>query len=163
MERLLAWRAQHRPTSNPRYWAVINFDLHSAKPRLFVFDRVARATGAYLCAHGKGSEGPTDDGYASVFSNVDGSNCSSLGVYSCASTYVGKHGRSLYLDGLEATNSNARHRHIVLHWAEYVSPSTIAKYGRIGRSEGCPAVEKQHVTTIIDALLGGSLLIAWKS
>lgn len=163
MERLLVWRAQHRPTSNPRYWAVLNFDLHSASPRLFVFDRVGNATAAYLCAHGKGSEGPSDDGFATIFSNVDGSNCSSLGVYSCADTYIGKHGRSLYLDGLEATNANVRHRHIVIHWAAYVSPATIAKYGRIGRSEGCPAVEKQHVTAVIDALQGGSLMIAWKS
>src|SRR5205085_20431 len=25
MEKLLVWRAAHRPTSNPRYWAVLNF------------------------------------------------------------------------------------------------------------------------------------------
>lgn len=163
MEKLLAYRAAHRPTSNPRYWAVLNFDLHSSKPRLFVFDRVANAKAAYLCAHGRGSDGGKDDGIAKVFSNVDGSNCSSLGVYSCADTYIGKHGRSLYLDGLEASNSNVRHRHIVIHWADYVSPATIAKTGRVGRSEGCPAVEKQHVDTVIDALMGGSLMIAWKS
>jgi hypothetical protein len=163
MERLLAWRAQHKPDSNPRYWAVINFDLHSSKPRLFLFDRVANACTPYLCAHGKGSEGPSDDGFANVFSNVDGSNASSLGIYSCGTTYVGENGRSLYLDGEEATNSNARHRHIVIHGAAYVSPTYITKYGRIGRSHGCPAIERQHVNTVLDALQGGSLLIAWKS
>lgn len=163
MEKLLAYRAQHRPTSNPRYWAVLNFDLHSAKKRLFIFDRVGNATAAWLCAHGKGSEGPTDDGYATIFSNVDGSHCSSLGIYSCGTTYIGENGRSLYLDGLEASNSNARHRHIVIHGAAYVSQAMIDRTGRIGRSHGCPAVEKPLVNTVIDALQGGSLLIAWKS
>lgn len=35
-ERLIAYRDKYRPTSNPRYWAVVNFGLHSAKPRLFL-------------------------------------------------------------------------------------------------------------------------------
>lgn len=161
--RLIAYRDQYRPTSDPRYWAVVNFDLHSAKPRLFLFDCVAGSTSAHLCAHGVGSEGPTDDGYANVFSNKDGSNCSSLGVYHCDVTYQGKHGLSLYLDGLEATNSAARHRHIVMHGADYVSPEFIQKYGRIGRSEGCPAIEMGDIPKVIPALKGGSLMIIWKS
>lgn len=162
-ERLISYRARHRPTSNPRYWAVINFDLHSAKPRLFLFDCVAGVTTSYLCAHGRGSEGPADDGFAEVFSNEDGSNCSSLGIYHCDVTYVGAHGKSLYLDGLEATNSNARRRHIVMHGANYVSPVVVANTKRIGRSLGCPAIEMGDVAKVIPALMGGSLLIIWKS
>jgi hypothetical protein len=163
MECLLRYRKQYRPTSNPVHWAVINFDLHSAEPRLFLFDRVANTCTSYLCAHGKGSEGPNDDGYAEIFSNDDGSNCSSLGIYNCADTYYGEHGRSLHLDGLEATNFNARHRHIVIHGADYVSQQMIDETGRIGRSLGCPAVEERYAPTIIDALRGGSLMIAWKT
>ena len=162
-ERLISYRDRYRPTSNPRYWAIANFDLHSAKPRLFLFDCVAGVISAHLCAHGRGSEGPADDGYAEVFSNVDGSNCSSLGIYNCDVTYFGGHGKSLYLDGLEATNSNARRRHIVMHGADYVSQSMIAKSGRIGRSLGCPAIEMGDVEKVIPALMGGSLLIIWKA
>lgn len=161
--RLIAYRDKYRPTSDPRYWAVANFDLHSAKPRLFLFDCVAGVTSAHLCAHGRGSEGPADDGYAEVFSNQDGSNCSSLGIYHCDVTYVGAHGKSLYLDGLEATNSNARRRHIVMHGADYVAPEIIRSSGRIGRSLGCPAIEMGEVQKLIPALQGGSLMIIWKS
>ena len=117
----------------------------------------------YLCAHGRGSEGPTDDGFANVFSNVDGSNASSLGVYKCAETYFGENGFSMRLDGLEQTNSNARHRAVVIHGAAYVSPQMIADTGRIGRSQGCPAVEMHLVHDVVDALKSGSLLLAWKS
>jgi len=162
VERLLAYRDRYRPTSNPRYWAVVNFGLHSAKPRLFVFDCVAGVVSSHLCAHGRGSEGPADDGYAEDFSNGDGSNCTSLGIYHCDVTYMGGNGKSLYLDGLEPTNSAARARHIVMHGATYVSPEVIHSTGRIGRSLGCPAIEMGDVEKVIPKLLGGSLLIHWK-
>lgn len=162
VERLLAYRDRYRPTSNPRYWAVANFGLHSAKPRLFVFDCVAGVVSRHLCAHGRGSEGPADDGFAEIFSNKDGSNCTSLGIYHCDTTYYGGHGKSLYLDGLEATNSAARARHIVMHGADYVSPEFIRNSGRIGRSLGCPAIEMDEVETVIPKLMGGSLLIHYK-
>lgn len=163
VERLIIYRDKYRPNSNPRYWAAVNFDLHSAKPRLFLFDCVAGIASGHLCAHGRGSEGPADDGFAEIFSNNDGSNCSSLGIYNCDVTYYGSHGKSLYLDGLEASNSNARRRHIVMHGADYVSPSVIAKTKRIGRSLGCPAIEMGDVEKVIPALMGGSLLILWKT
>ena len=163
VERLLAYRDRYRPTSNPRYWAVVNFDLHSAKPRLFVMDCVAGLVSSHLCAHGRGSEGPADDGFAEIFSNKDGSNCSSIGIYHCDLTYTGEHGTSLYLDGLESTNSNARGRHIVMHGASYVSPEVIHSSGRIGRSLGCPAIEMGDVARVIPKLMGGSLLVHWRS
>ena len=163
VERLLAYRDRYRPNSNPRYWAVVNFDLHSAKPRLFVFDCVAGIATSHLCAHGRGSEGPADDGFAEIFSNRNGSNCTSLGIYHCDVTYIGEHGKSLYLDGLESTNSSARRRHIVMHGATYVSPALIQSTGRIGRSLGCPAIEMGEIENVIPKLMGGSLLIHWKS
>lgn len=163
VDRLVAYRDAHRPASDPRYWAVVNFDLHSNEPRLFLFDCVAGNVTAHLCAHGRGSEGTKDDGYAEVFSNVDGSNCSSLGIYHCDVTYFGGHGKSLYLDGLESTNSAARRRHIVMHGADYVSPEWIAAHKRLGRSLGCPAISMDQIETIIPALMGGSLMILWKS
>ena len=163
MEDLINFRNNHGAPMSARYWAIADFDLRSSEPRLFLFDVRDNRVQSYLCAHGIGSEGPTDDGFASVFSNVSGSNCTSLGIYRCAETYIGKHGFSMRLDGLEATNSNARARAIVVHGANYVSPEMIRQTGRIGRSDGCPAVENRFGTEIVSALTGGSLLLAWSS
>lgn len=164
VEHLIELRNDRYPTSRPRYWAVVNFDLHSGSPRLFVLDVVDEQVFSYLCSHGIGSEGPTDDGFANVFSNVSGSNATSLGIYRCAETYhSSKNGYSMRLDGLEDTNSNARSRYIVMHGARYVSREFVEEYGRVGRSEGCPAVDHLHARKVIDQLKLGSLLIHWKA
>jgi L,D-transpeptidase catalytic domain/Rv2525c-like, glycoside hydrolase-like domain len=163
MDTLIKFRNDRGAPMSARYWAIANFDLKSTQPRLFLFDVRDRRVQSYLCAHGMGSEGPTDDGFASVFSNRPGSNCTSLGVYLCAETYHGKHGFSMRLDGLQPTNSNARARAIVVHGANYVSPEFITLTGRIGRSDGCLAVENRFVTEVVSALTGGSLVLAWSS
>ncbi|MBM3603942.1 MAG: hypothetical protein FJX25_04105 [Alphaproteobacteria bacterium] len=164
IERLIELRDDRYPTSRPRHWAVLNFDLHSGQPRLFILDVIDEKVMSYLCSHGIGSEGPTDDGYANIFSNIPGSNASSLGIYRCAETYhSAKNGYSLKLDGLEESNSNARSRHIVMHGANYVSKEFVKQYGRVGRSEGCPAVDHTYAKKIIDQLKLGSLLIHWKA
>jgi L,D-transpeptidase catalytic domain/Rv2525c-like, glycoside hydrolase-like domain len=163
MEALINFRNQNGGPMSARYWAIADFNIRSSEPRLFLFDVRDNDVQSYLCAHGKGSEGPTDDGYANVFSNVSGSNCTSLGIYRCAETYNGKHGFSMRLDGLESTNSNARARAVVMHAASYVSPEFIAQTGRIGRSDGCLALEDRFRTEVINALTGGSLVIAWHS
>lgn len=161
---LITLRNDRYPASRPRYWAVVDFTLHSGKPRLFVLDVVANKVDTYLCSHGIGSEGPTDDGYADVFKNKKGSNATSLGIYRCAETYhSSKNGYSMKLDGLEDTNSNARSRYIVMHGANYVSKKFVKKYGRVGRSEGCPAIDHKYAAKVIDQLKHGSLLIHWKA
>jgi len=163
MERLIALRNDRYADSRPRYWGIVNFDIHSAKRRMFVFDVIDQKVDLYLCAHGRGSEGPTDDGHANVFSNRSGSKASSLGIYRCAETYHGGNGYSLRLDGLEDTNSNARSRAIVVHGADYVSEKFAKQQGRIGRSEGCPALDHAYARGVIDQLKLGSLLIHWKT
>jgi hypothetical protein len=163
MDTLISFRNDHDASLSVRYWAIADFDRRSSEPRLFLFDVRNNHVQSYLCAHGVGSEGPTDDGYANVFSNQSGSNCTSLGVYRCAETYNGKHGFSMRLDGLEASNSNARARAVVVHGADYVSQDMIRRTGRIGRSDGCLAVENRFVTEVVSALTGGSLLLAWYS
>ena len=161
-KRLVEFKLKFKPDGNPRYWAIADFNQHSAKKRFYVFDTKAEKIVQYLVAHGVGSEGAKDDGMAEVFSNVPNSLCSSLGIYLCLDEYVGKHGKSLRLEGLEATNSNALARDIVLHSAEYVSESTIKKSGRIGRSHGCFVVEDKLVGTVVGELKKGSFIIAWK-
>jgi len=159
--RLVEYAKLH-PSEAKRYWAIVDFGQPSTKKRFYVFDTVANSVETYYVAHGVGSEGAADDGMAETFSNEHGSNSSSLGIYRGLDEYAGKHGRSLRLEGLEPTNSNALERLVVLHTADYVSEDFIRQTGRIGRSDGCFAVEQSVGGDLIDKLKNGAYIIAWK-
>jgi hypothetical protein len=106
-------------------------------------------------AHGNGS----GNDMANYFSNENDSHASSLGFYIADAVYHGKHGRSVRLNGMDAGfNDNARSRSIVLHAAPYVSQSTINQLGRLGRSEGCPAVSPKVAGKVINAIKGKTVL-----
>ncbi|WP_426672120.1 murein L,D-transpeptidase catalytic domain family protein [Mucilaginibacter sp. McL0603] len=106
-------------------------------------------------AHGNGS----GNDMASHFSNTNESHASSLGFYLADDVYNGKHGRSLRLDGLDAGfNDNARARSIVVHAAPYVSQRNIERQGRLGRSEGCPAVSPKVAGKVINTIKGKTVL-----
>ncbi|GHA49518.1 hypothetical protein GCM10007086_24160 [Photobacterium aphoticum] len=99
--------------------------------------------------------------FAEQFSNRPQSKQTSLGIFKTAETYQGKFGYSLRLDGLSAgVNDNARRRHIVIHGAEYASPTFLAKHQYIGWSWGCPALPPEENRQIIDAIKGGSVVFA---
>jgi hypothetical protein len=98
---------------------------------------------------------------AEHFSNENGSNKSSLGMYLTGELYEGKHGLSMRLDGMEPTNSNARRRAIVMHGADYVSPKVIRQQGRLGRSLGCPALEMGAIERIVKEINGKSVLLIY--
>lgn len=138
--------------------AIIDFSLPSSRPRLWVFDlKQKRLVLEDLVAHGRNS----GDHFARTFSNVVGSHQSSIGLFRTQESYTGRHGYSLRMDGLEpGVNDRARERAIVIHGADYVDSSWIARRGRIGRSHGCPAVRKAVVRTVVDALKGGQFLFA---
>jgi hypothetical protein len=106
-------------------------------------------------AHGNGSGGDVPE----YFSNASDSHASSLGFYITEGIYNGKHGRSLKLNGMDAGfNDNARTRSIVVHAAPYVSQGSIEQLGRLGRSEGCPAVSPKIAKKVINTIKGGSVL-----
>jgi hypothetical protein len=106
-------------------------------------------------AHGNGSGSDK----ATRFSNVNDSFQSSLGFYVTGEVYSGKHGRSLRLDGMDAGyNDNARKRSIVVHGASYVSQGTINALGRLGRSQGCPAVAPELADLVINTIEGRTVL-----
>ena len=96
------------------------------------------------------------------FSNRPGSNASSRGAFVTAERYVGQHGLSQRLIGLEPDNDMAMDRAIVIHGADYVDPALIASQGRIGRSQGCFAFETDQVTTVMDLLGEGRMIYAGK-
>lgn len=151
--------ADQRGDAAPPTLTVIDFSLPSTAKRMWVFDLASHDLRfEEHVAHGQG----TGDDLARAFSNTDGSHQSSLGVFRTAETYVGKHGRSLRLDGLEpGFNDRARQRAIVIHGADYVSETFIASHGRLGRSWGCPAVRTDVIDPLIDTIAGGGLVFAW--
>jgi hypothetical protein len=100
--------------------------------------------------------------YATSFSNTDGTHASSLGFFVTGDTYVGQHGNSLRLNGMDnGFNHAALSRGIVVHAADYVSKGNIASQGRLGRSWGCPAVAPELAQPIINTIKGGTCLFIY--
>ena len=137
---------------------VVDFSQPSNKKRLYVIDLENKEVlFNTLVAHGKN----TGTLYATNFSNRPQSLKSSPGFYSTAETYIGENGFSLRLDGLEASNSNARSRAIVMHGAQYVNESFVNGRGFIGRSWGCPAVPMKDHKQIINTIKNGTCLFIY--
>jgi hypothetical protein len=153
-EAVIYYDAHLNKIKNKRLIGIIDFKKHNSKERFFIIDMESGRVESYLAAHGKNSD-PDFDGYATKFSNTPNSNMTSLGFYLTAETYYGKNDYSLRLDGLSETNSNARERAIVIHGANYVTPGP-----KIGRSEGCPALDRRYTQEVIDQIKGGALLYA---
>lgn len=138
---------------------VIDFSMSSNLNRLWVIDLNTNSVlFNTLVAHGKN----TGDEFANSFSNVSSSFKSSLGFYATGEIYVGKHGKSLRLDGLEkGINSNARERAVVIHGADYVSQNFIKNNSRLGRSLGCPAIPVALTNDIIQTIKDKSCLFIY--
>jgi L,D-transpeptidase catalytic domain len=138
---------------------VIDYSLPSHVRRLWVLDLAhGRVLAREFVAHGKGSGADT----AYRFSNRPNSYASSLGTFVTENTYQGANGLSLRLDGLDpGLNDNALDRGIVMHGAWYVSQQMIAEYGRLGRSEGCPALSERAARKVIPMIADGSVLYAY--
>lgn len=134
---------------------LIDFTKPSTQERLYVLDmKDKKLLYSSLVSHGRNS----GENYATSFSNENGSYKSSLGFYLTEGTYQGKNGYSLILNGLErGINDRAKERAIVIHGAPYSNPSVIAS-GRLGRSQGCPALPQALSKPIINTIKGGTLL-----
>lgn len=152
---LLYYDANLTKIKNTDYLSVIDFRQFSGNKRFYIINMKTGEVWNIRVAHGKGSD-PSHDGYAKTFSNVSGSNASSLGFYLTSTTYEGGHGYSLLLDGVSSTNSNVRSRAIVVHGADYVSEANVNQ----GRSWGCPAVAMENRTKLIDMIKNGSIIYA---
>ena len=143
--------------SRPGVLAVVDMDLPSSEPRLWVLDlRAGQVLHRSPVAHGRGSgEGLR----AQRFSNTIKSACTALGFYRTQDTYRGKHGLSRRLRGLDAgQNDNALRRYVVLHSADYVSPAYLQRHGQAGNSRGCPALPPDQYRAIIGAVGEGGCL-----
>ncbi|NTW54765.1 MAG: murein L,D-transpeptidase catalytic domain family protein [Chlorobaculum sp.] len=138
---------------------LIDFDKPSDTKRLYIIDITnGIVLQSSLVAHGKGS----GDVMATSFSNQPGSNKSSLGFYLTENTYIGKNGYSLVLKGLDqGINDSAESRSIVIHGANYVSEEYIRQNGRLGRSQGCPALSLNEYQEVIDLIKDGTCLFIY--
>ncbi len=135
---------------------VVDMNKSSCSKRMWIVDlsKMALVLNTWV-AHGQGS----GDDMAHNFSNEVDSYQSSLGFYVTDNVYNGKHGRSLRLDGMdEGFNDMAAKRDIVVHAAPYVSQSSINQLGRLGRSQGCPAVSPKVVDKVINTIKGKTVL-----
>ena len=139
--------------------AIADFSQSSREKRLYVIDlEEKKILYRTYVSHGRNSGADM----ATRFSNAPASFCSSPGFYRTASAYAGSHGRSMKLTGLEdGINDNAAARGIVLHGAEYAEESFIRTAGRLGRSEGCPAVPSTISAELVDVLSDGNCFFVY--
>jgi hypothetical protein len=139
--------------------SIADFSLISTAKRLWVIDLAQRKVLFNTqVAHGQGSGGD----YATVFSNTDQSHQSSIGFYVTKSTYCGKHGCSLKIAGMDkGFNDNAEARNVVIHPANYCSPSYVNQNKKLGRSWGCPAVSPELAQPIINTIKDGTMLFVY--
>ena len=144
--------------NNSDYLTIIDMSVSANTERFFLINmETQQLEHKSLVAHGRNSGLE----YAMKFSNKMSSHQTSLGFYKTAETYIGKHGFSLRLDGLEFSNNQARKRAIVIHEADYASSAFIKKNGRLGRSYGCPSIPKKDYNTIINKIRKGSCLFIY--
>ena len=162
MEKALAAVTKHRADIlHADIIAIADFGAASSKPRFHLVNLVSGHTTSMLVAHGKGSD-PSHTGWLHSFSNAHGSNASSQGSFLTGQHYVGKHGQSRRLLGLDAANDLALDRAIVIHAASYVSDDMIKRHSKVGRSQGCFAVSEGRIRQVLDQLGPGRLLFADK-
>ena len=124
---------------NTNYCVFVDFSKHAGKKRYVIYNlNIRKVEYSSVCANGLNRN---------EFSNKEGSHLSSLGKYE-VTPIVGKMGigeECLILEGLEATNSNARKRQILIHSYKdvYYNPGTYP-FNVFGKnlSHGCFVIDK---------------------
>lgn len=135
---------------NTGYCFLVDMKVASGKKRFFVYNLQKDSVElAGLVTHGSGKTNSSDI----QFSNTTGSLCTSLGRYKIGNSYTGKFGLAYKLYGMDATNSNALSRFVVLHSHDCV-PNAETDPFPICESWGCPTVAPAFLkllATYIDA------------
>ena len=162
MARALASFGRHRAAvRHADVIAIADYSRPSRDRRFHLVDLASGVTTSLLVAHGRGSD-PAHSGWLQQFSNADGSYASSAGAFLTGDDYVGKHGRSKRLVGLDASNCNALDRAIVIHSAPYVSETMLRDLGKLGRSQGCFTVTAGDLQQVLTRLGSGRFLYSDK-
>lgn len=142
---------------------LVDFNIHSGKNRFFVWDfEKDTIILSSLCCHGYGKKSTQSK---PVFSNVEGSYCSSLGRYKIGDRAYSQYGINVHykLHGLDKTNSNAFKRWVVLHSYQHVPKTEIyPSHLPLGYSLGCPVISDDAMRKV-DAILKktGKPIMLW--
>lgn len=116
---------------------LIDMKVNSGKNRFFIYNmKKDSLLASSLVTHGRCNE---DWLVGRKYGNEVGCGCTSLGKYKVGNPYQGRFGLAYKLHGLDATNSNAFKRFVVLHSHECVPNSEVDPYP-ICQSDGCPTV-----------------------
>lgn len=140
---------------------IADYGVPSNLPRFHFANLETGTVRSFLVTHGKGSD-PYHTGSLETFSNIPGSLATSRGAYITWEWYTGRYGTSIRLGGLDPDNSHALERAIVMHSAAYATPEHVAKWGKLGRSDGCFAMSPGDFNEALWHLSGGRLLYADK-
>lgn len=141
---------------NTEFCILIDMSLHSGVKRFLFWDfKKDTIQYSFLVGHGccdnrwSGDQSKADP----VFSNKDGSHCSSLGKYKLGERAYSDWGVNLkyVMHGLEPTNNNAQARTIVFHSWEEVSDEDVYPDGT-PEGWGCPTISNNSFK-LIDPLL----------
>ncbi|MEP6747465.1 MAG: murein L,D-transpeptidase catalytic domain-containing protein [Bacteroidota bacterium] len=122
---------------NTQYCFLVDMSIESGKQRFFVCDM---KTGSILIT-GLVTHGRCNQNWLAgrKYGNDIGCGCTSLGKYKVGNSYQGRFGLAYKLYGLDATNSNAYSRFVVLHSMQCVPEKEVQPYP-ICQSDGCPTV-----------------------
>ncbi|WP_367606247.1 murein L,D-transpeptidase catalytic domain family protein [Legionella sp. W05-934-2] len=154
----LACAQAHHLDFNP-VLTIIDYHLPANHKRIWVFDLLSMKLLYHTyVSHGINS-GTLDTVY---FSNRYNSKASSIGIYLTGEAYSGREGLSLRLTGLDrGFNDNAMRRYIVMHGGWYMDEQFIKKYGRPGRSWGCPSLPAHENRAILNTIKNNTFLIIY--
>lgn len=124
---------------------LIDMNISSGKKRFFIYDLV----GDTVLSQGLVAHGSCDAGFqvAPTFSNKINSGCSATGRYKIGKSYQGNFGLAYKLHGLDASNSNAFSRNIVLHSYSCV-PDEETDPLALCNSRGCPMVSPNFLARL---------------
>jgi hypothetical protein len=135
---------------NTQFCFLADMEIASGKQRFFVYDmkkNTVWATG--LVTHGRCNQ---DWLTGRKYGNTVGCGCTSLGKYRVGNPYQGRFGLAYKLYGLDATNSNAYGRFVVLHSMQCVPETAVDPYP-ICQSDGCPTISPgflKELASLID-------------
>ena len=140
---------------NHDYLTVVDYNLPSTVPRLFLINLKDGSVEKHMVSHGKNSSGKGAlRNYAVKYTNEPATNTSSHGAFLTGETYHGTFGYSLRIDGQQTVNSNARKRAIVIHPFDKVTSS------KAGDTWGCFGLSRNVSKSIINKTKNGSVWYA---
>ncbi|MCU0422604.1 MAG: murein L,D-transpeptidase catalytic domain family protein [Bacteroidia bacterium] len=136
---------------------LIDMKIHSGKSRFFVWDfkneiLLKKFLVSHGCCNNPWSEDKSKE--SPVFSNIDGSHCSSLGKYKIGARGPSDWGIGIkyLLHGLEKSNSNAAARFIVLHSWDLIPDEEVYPAG-VAEGWGCPSISNSALMWLDSVLV----------